>query len=80
MKVNAVKLDEPIGEEQTAEYWCERAECLQEWVCELLRKNQELRMGQETEWSHEHRFEEARLPVGASSPQLALARSHDGGE
>ena len=47
MKFDAVKLDAPIIREQAADYWREKAECLEEWVCELLRKNQVLRMGLE---------------------------------
>ena len=47
MEVDAVKLDVPIGKEHAANYWRERAECLEEWVCELLRKNQALRMNLE---------------------------------
>jgi hypothetical protein len=38
------ELDTSISKEQLADYWRERAECLEEWVCELLRKNQALRM------------------------------------
>jgi hypothetical protein len=44
MESNAVEPDVPISHEQSADYWRERAECLEEWVCELLRKNQTLRM------------------------------------
>jgi len=44
MEFDAVRLDAPISPEQLADYWREKAECLEEWVCELLRKNQALRM------------------------------------
>jgi hypothetical protein len=33
-----------MNHEQLADYWRERAELLQEWVCEFLKKNQALRM------------------------------------
>lgn len=49
MKFDAVTLDAPINKEYPANYWRERAECLEEWVCELLRKNQALRMNLENE-------------------------------
>lgn len=47
MEGDAVKLDAPIDKEYAANYWRERAECLEGWVCELLRKNQVLRMNLE---------------------------------
>ena len=49
MEFDAAKLDAPIGQEKLADHWRERAECLEEWVCELLRKNQTLRMTLEEE-------------------------------
>lgn len=56
MEVDAVKPDVPTDEEHEANYWRERAECLEEWVCELLRKNQALRMNREKEETiHRHR-------------------------
>jgi hypothetical protein len=58
MEFDAVKPDAPIGEEQVTGYWREKAECLEEWVCELLRKNQALRMDLEREqFPHGHRKE-----------------------
>jgi hypothetical protein len=45
MEFDAVKPDAPTTTDQLIDYWRERAECLEEWVCELLRKNQALRMG-----------------------------------
>jgi hypothetical protein len=44
MEFDAARLDAPISPEQLADHWREKAECLEEWVCELLRKNQVLRM------------------------------------
>ena len=44
MEFDAEKLHSLISPEQLAGYWREKAECLEEWVCELLRKNQVLRM------------------------------------
>jgi hypothetical protein len=44
MEFDAVRLDASNSPEQLADYWREKAECLEEWVCELLRKNQVLRM------------------------------------
>jgi hypothetical protein len=49
MEFDAAKLDAPIGQEKLADHWRARAECLEEWVCELLRKNQALRMALEME-------------------------------
>jgi len=45
------KVGAQIGQEKMADHWRERAECLEEWVCELLRKNQTLRMALEKEQS-----------------------------
>ena len=49
MEFDATKLDRPVSQEQSADYWRERAECLEEWICELLRKNQTLRTDLENE-------------------------------
>jgi GH15 family glucan-1,4-alpha-glucosidase len=49
VEFDAAKLDAPIGQEKLADHWRERAEGLEEWVCELLRKNQTLRMALENE-------------------------------
>src|SRR5215469_11066475 len=49
MEFEIDRVDAPIGQEKLADYWRERAECLEEWVCELLRKNQTLRMTLEEE-------------------------------
>ena len=49
MEFEVDKVDAPIGQEKVADHWRERAECLEEWVCELLRKNQTLRMALERE-------------------------------
>ena len=54
MKFDAVELDAPIAKEHSADYWRERAECLEEWVCELLRKNQTLRMSRENDQPQHH--------------------------
>jgi hypothetical protein len=61
MEVDAVKPDAPISLEQLAEYWREKSECLEEWVRELLRKNQALRMDLEREQSPRGRHEEKTL-------------------
>ena len=56
MEFDAVKVDSSVSRELSADYWRERAECLEEWVCELLRKNQTLRMDLQLEHSqHQHR-------------------------
>jgi hypothetical protein len=47
MEFDAVKPDAPMNHEHLVEYWRERAELLEEWVCELLQKNQALRMNLE---------------------------------
>ena len=49
MEFDAAQLDAPICQEKLADHWREKAECLEEWVCELLRKNQTLRMALEKE-------------------------------
>jgi len=49
MDFNAAQLDAPIGQETLADHWRERAECLEELVCDLLRENQTLRMALEKE-------------------------------
>jgi hypothetical protein len=55
MEIDAVKLDAPNGDELSADYWRERAECLEEWLCELLKKNQAIRMDLERSRSqHQH--------------------------
>ena len=61
MKVDAVELYTPITKEHSADYWRERAECLEDWVCELLRKNQILRMSRENDQPQHH--EETILTV-----------------
>jgi hypothetical protein len=38
------ELHEPTNDELAVNHWRERVECLEEWVCELLKKNQTLRM------------------------------------
>lgn len=58
MELDAVKLDAPIiNNEHWANYWREKAECLEEWVCVLLRKNQELRMNLGKEETIQGRYE-----------------------
>ena len=44
MEFDPLRVDSSISLEHSADYWRERAECLEELVCELLRKNQVLRM------------------------------------
>ena len=57
MNCDAERIDPSISQERSADYWRERAECLEEWVCELLRKNQTLRMQTEGHSQHQHREE-----------------------
>jgi hypothetical protein len=61
MELDAANLDAPVSPEQAADYWRERAECLEEWVCELLGKNQTLRMDLEKERSLRRQREETNL-------------------
>jgi hypothetical protein len=49
VEFDVAKVGAPIGQDKLADHWRERAECLEEWVCELLRKNQTLRMALEME-------------------------------
>jgi hypothetical protein len=49
MEFEVDKVDAPIAQEKLADHWRERVDCLEEWVCELLRKNQTLRMALEKE-------------------------------
>ena len=51
MKFDAVEPDAQTSPQQATDYWREKAECLEEWVCELLRKNQVIRMGIEMKHS-----------------------------
>jgi hypothetical protein len=73
MKFDVAKLDALISQEESAEYWREKAECLEEWVCELLRKNQALRMGLENEQSQRTGHEETSTP---SLPSLNQSPFH----
>jgi hypothetical protein len=57
MKCDAERIDPSISQARSADYWRERAECLEEWVCELLRKNQTLRMQTEGHSQQQHREE-----------------------
>jgi hypothetical protein len=61
MEFGAVNLNSTISLEQSAEYWREKAKCLEEWVCELVRKNQMLRMDLLRELSLHQRRAEAAL-------------------
>ena len=67
MNFHVEELDSSIGREQSAEYWRERARCLEEWVCELLTKNQALRIrlqakhAQPTEEYHQNKGVQACL-------------------
>src|SRR5215472_10634537 len=58
MEFDAAKLDALIIETKWAVYWRERAECLEEWVCELLEKNQALRMALQKEQPQRRQHEE----------------------
>ena len=62
MEFDAAKLDAPISQGKMVDHWRERAECLEEWVCELLRKNQTLRMALQKEQS-QHRQQEDAAPA-----------------
>src|SRR5215469_4130621 len=62
MEFDAAKLDAPISQEKLVDYWRERAECLEEWVCELLTKNQTLRIALQEEQS-QHRQQEEATPA-----------------
>jgi hypothetical protein len=61
MEVDALRPDRSIGQEQAADYWREKAECLEEWVCELLRKNQTLRADLQREQSLHGQREETKI-------------------
>jgi hypothetical protein len=61
MRIDAERIDSSISQERPADYWRERAECLEEWVCELLKKNQTLRMDLQTAHSQYERHEETPL-------------------
>jgi len=62
MEFDAAKLDAPISQEKLVDHWRERAECLEEWVCELLTKNQTLRIALQKEQS-QHRQQEEATPA-----------------
>jgi hypothetical protein len=59
MEFGATNLNSSISPEQLAEYWREKVECLEEWVCELVRKNQMLRIDLLREQSLDRRRAEA---------------------
>ena len=61
MEFDAAQLDAPIGQEKLADHWRERAECLEEWVCELLRKNQTLRTDLQREQSLHGQRKETKI-------------------
>lgn len=61
MEYHAANLDSSVNHADSVEYWRERAECLEEWVCELLMKNQSLRMDLQRERSQHHQPEEMPL-------------------
>lgn len=73
MKFDAVELDAPITKEASADYWRERAECLEEWVCELLRKNQTLRMSRENDQRQHHESLIVNLATELSCPRKECA-------
>ncbi len=50
--IDPLRVDSSISLEHSADYWRERAECLEELVCELLRKNQVLRMDLQNVLAH----------------------------
>lgn len=76
MEFDAAKFDPPVSQEQSAHYWRERAECLEEWVCELLRKNQSLRMDLENEKAQRQHREGATSAF--SLPRLYQSSFHAG--
>ena len=61
MEFDTVQRDSAISQKRLADYWRERAECLEEWVCELLTKNQALRMELQQEHSQHRSPVETRL-------------------
>jgi hypothetical protein len=61
MEVDAVGPDRSIDQEEAADYWREKAECLEEWVCELLKKNQALRIELHREQSLHGQREETKI-------------------
>src|SRR5215472_5139769 len=71
MEVDTAQNDIAISQERTADYWRERSECLEEWVCELLAKNQALRM----EMEHERSLPRYRLETSLSFSSLSVYRS-----
>ena len=77
MRIDAERIDSSISQERPADYWRERAECLEEWVCELLKKNQTLRMDLQTAHSQHERHEETPLTssrLGLYEPLLFSGR------
>jgi hypothetical protein len=61
MEVDVLRPDRSIEQEHATDYWREKAECLEEWVCELLRKNQVLRTDLQREQSLHRQREEATI-------------------
>jgi hypothetical protein len=81
MTFDTVKIDLPPSPERAADYWRERAECLEEWICELLRKNQVLRMVLDMTQSQEPRREDTtRTSSLLSHYELPIALERSGVE
>ena|SRR5215469_7808547 len=77
MEFDAARLDAPVSQEKLVDHWRERAECLEEWVCELLTKNQTLRIALQQEQSQHGQQEEAipaLLFLGISRSPLPSGR------
>jgi hypothetical protein len=67
MEIDAVSSDRSIDQIQATDYWREKAACLEKWICELLSKNQELRMDLQREKSLHRQREGIRIafsPLG----------------
>lgn len=67
--METVKCD--VASSQSADFWRERSECLEEWVCELLIKNQALRMDLQKEHSQERYLVETSLALSLISLPLS---------
>jgi hypothetical protein len=75
MEFDVEKLDALTGNEKPGDYWRERAELMEAWVCELLRKNQTLRMDLEREQPRRRSPDESTRAMSSLAQYPSLSSS-----
>ena len=81
MQIAAATIEALMAQERSADHWRDRAECLEEWVCELLRKNQALRMAlqhQQSQNQHRDGTTPAQLFLGSNLQSFPPAQPASG--